>query len=70
MEHQPVRSSHVRSIGYDPETKTLEVTFHTTGQTYVYEGVEPHTHRRILAAKSIGSALHEHVISRGRGKKL
>lgn len=50
-----VESSQVKAIGYDPETKTLAVTFpRGTGAIYHYPDVEPETHAAFIGAESIG----------------
>jgi hypothetical protein len=52
---QPVESSQVKAIGYDPATKTLAVQFSRgTGAIYHYPGVEPDTHQAFINADSIG----------------
>jgi hypothetical protein len=53
MTRTPVKSSNLKSVGYDPKSKTLEVEFHT-GAVHQYEGVSPQSHKKMLAAKSIG----------------
>lgn len=60
MKHLQVISSNVQSIGYDPATKELEVTF-KNGATYVYEDVPAGVHTALLLAPSVGSHLHQHV---------
>ena len=54
MQHTRVQSSNLRSVGYDPETQTLEVTF-TSGTTYAYAGVPAGRHAALMAAPSAGS---------------
>lgn len=58
-----VKSSAVRAIGYDPESKTLAVHF-SGGGLYHYGGVEPDVHADMLAAKSMGGF----VAARLKGK--
>lgn len=53
MDRSPVKSSNIKSVGYDPKTKLLEVEFHT-GAVHQYEDVSPQKHARMLKAKSIG----------------
>jgi hypothetical protein len=60
MKYQAVKSSSIHSIGYEPETKTLGVTFHT-GKTYHYDNVRADTHANMLASESIGKYFHSHV---------
>ena len=56
-------SSHVDAAGYDPQTQELRVTWRS-GATTVYAGVPQDLAREVLAAPSIGEALHLGV--RGR----
>jgi len=50
-----VESSQVKAIGYDPETKTLAVSFpRGTGAIYHYPNVEPETYAAFVGAESIG----------------
>jgi hypothetical protein len=54
MDRKAVKSSNIRSVGYDPKSKMLEVEFHT-GAVHQYEGVSPQSHKKMMGAKSIGS---------------
>jgi hypothetical protein len=60
MEHQPVKSSNILSVGYDPETRKMEVKF-VSGGHYCYEDVPPETHAALMSADSIGSHLAKHI---------
>jgi hypothetical protein len=53
MHRKPVESSSIRSIGYDPATRTLEIEFHD-GTVYQYLNIPPVVHRDLLNAASIG----------------
>jgi hypothetical protein len=64
INHQPVKSSAVASIGHDPATQTLEVTYHRNNATYRYAGVSPQEHLSILAAPSKGRALNSLITRR------
>jgi hypothetical protein len=64
MERQPVSSSNVLSVGYDPDERTTEVEF-KGGSVYRYHDVEPHEHEALVNADSIGSHLHKHFIRAG-----
>jgi hypothetical protein len=57
MTHTPVVSSMIRSVGYDPASQTLEITF-PTGVTYRYAGVPPEVAEAFLAAESKGKYFH------------
>lgn len=58
--HQPVKSSNVKSVGFDPDTQTLEVSF-SHGGTYRYEGVSPQKYQELMAAPSVGKHIHTHI---------
>lgn len=61
---QPVVSSQVKAIGYDPQTKTLAVTFmHGTGAIYHYPNVEQATFDAFLASESAGNFFGQHIKS-------
>jgi hypothetical protein len=68
MDRKPVKSSNVKSIGYDPETKTLEVEY-LNGGVYQHEGVGPEHHKALMGAKSIGAHLHKHIKPKSKLKK-
>lgn len=53
MEHETVVSSNIDSIGFDPETQTLEVRF-KHGGTYSYDGVAATTFEQFRSATSPG----------------
>lgn len=53
-------SSNIASVGYDPATEALEVEF-KNGGVFTYAGVKPDTHRKLLAAKSVGGFFHQHI---------
>jgi KTSC domain len=53
MDRQAVRSSNIRSIGYDEAASTLEVEF-TTGSIYQYHAVQKSMFDRFIAAPSKG----------------
>ena len=60
MRREPVESSVLRSIGYDPGTAELEIEF-TSGDVYRYYAVPPRVHRDLLAADSPGAYFNTHV---------
>ena len=53
MERVPVSSTNLVSIGYDPESETLEVEFKKSG-TYQYFNVPLFMHERLMMADSVG----------------
>jgi len=60
MERMPVKSSQIKSIGYDREKKVLEVEFNS-GSVYHYAGVEPEVHASLMASESIGKHFHANI---------
>jgi hypothetical protein len=51
--HEPVRSSNVRSVGYSPAERVLEIAFHS-GRLYRYESVPADVHAALMASPSKG----------------
>lgn len=49
MKRQPVRSTSLKAVGYDPETQTLEIE-HRSGRIRRYAGVSEATYQGLLAA--------------------
>jgi hypothetical protein len=60
MERKKVSSSHIRSVGYDAGSKTLEVEL-TDGSIWEYTSVSSEVHRRLLAAPSIISYYRDNI---------
>jgi hypothetical protein len=60
MNHTPVSSSNLSSVGYDEATKTLEITFHKGG-TYQYSGVPASVYQSLIHANSVGSYFHDNI---------
>ena len=63
MERIPVSSSNIRAIGYDPDSLTLEIEFHS-GPVYQYADVPEGEYDAMMAADSKGTYLNAHI--RGR----
>jgi KTSC domain len=57
----PVESSMLQAVGYDPETRILEVVF-SSGQTYYYKDVPPEVHQELMAADSKGQYMRAAII--------
>ena len=53
MQYEPVDSSAINALGYDPQTQTLGVRFQS-GTEYHYAGVTPEAFAALKGAKSIG----------------
>lgn len=63
MDRTPVRSSNIRSVGYDPASMTLEVKFHSGG-LYQYAGVPETIYHGFMRAASKGTYFHDYIKGR------
>ena len=61
------KSSNIKSVKYDKDDKTMEVTF-TNGATYVYSGVDLVDFQFFKAAKSHGKFLAANIVPKFKGK--
>lgn len=61
MQRKRVKSSNIRSVGYDKATKILEVEFKNRA-VYRYEKVTPKVYDRLMLSESVGSELHRSII--------
>ena len=64
MQRQPVISSNLVSVGYDPRTKTLEVEYHHSG-VYRHFGIPEGVYTGLMNAASKGSYLDTFVKKAG-----
>lgn len=60
MERASFDSSNITSGSYDPDSRTLEITFHH-GKTYRYFDVEPETWQDLQEAPSAGSYHRKYI---------
>jgi hypothetical protein len=60
MKRTPVTSSNVASIGYDSNSKTMEVEF-TSGSVYRYFDVPEGEYQGLVGAESIGRYLNQSI---------
>jgi hypothetical protein len=60
---------YVKAVGYDAETKVLEVEF-KSGGIYQYAGVQPEMYADLLAAESVGRFVSQVVRAGRRGLKI
>ena len=58
MQRQQVKSSNVRSVGYDEMKQILEIEF-ISGAIYQYLNVPENIYIKLMTATSIGKAVHE-----------
>lgn len=69
MNRQLVRSSNIRSIGYDQEKLILEIEFHSGG-IYQYFEVPETIFNELMRAASHGSYFHRYIKNRYRYSKI
>lgn len=69
MDRSPVKSSNIKTVGYDPKTKTLEIEFHT-GDVHQYAGVSPQSHKKMVSAKSIGGYFQVNIRNFHKSKQV
>lgn len=69
MQRKPVQSSNIASVGYDPETQTLEIEFHGGG-VYRYFDVPVATYDKLMASGSVGKTFREAVNGRFQFEKV
>lgn len=63
MKREPVASSALRSVGYDPREKVLEIEF-TDDTIYQFFPVPADVVRELLSAKSKGTFFDERIRTR------
>lgn len=59
MEHVSVNSSDLRSVGYDPNSQTLEIQFHNG--LYTYSNVPESVYNSLMSAGSHGKYFHQYI---------
>lgn len=69
MNRTPVSSSNIQSIGYDPQTATLEVEF-TSGEVYQYFNVPEYLYQQFLNTSSHGEFLNDNIRYNYRYQKI
>ena len=60
MEREPVYSSNLAAVGYDPNSETLEVEF-KNGRVYEYYNVPSFVHERLMQANSMGQFFNAEI---------
>lgn len=60
MERKPVDSSNISSIGYDDDSSTLEVEFHS-GAVYQYFDVHLNIYDGLMESASKGQYFAQHI---------
>ena len=69
MKLEPVESSNIKGVGYDPSTRALRVQF-SSGQVHQYEDVPPETHAAFMASESKGKHFHANIKSAFKSSKV
>ncbi|KER07065.1 Lysine--tRNA ligase protein [Marine Group I thaumarchaeote SCGC AAA799-E16] len=69
MNRISVSSSNIRSIGYDPDSETLEIEFHSGG-IYQYFGVPSNVYDALMSASSHGGFFAANVKDNYRWQKI
>jgi KTSC domain len=60
MERVPVSSSSIATVGYDTESKVLEVEYQNGG-IYQYAGVPPELHNQLMNSPSLGAFMNQQI---------
>jgi len=59
----PVQSSNLAAVGYDAEARELTIEF-VSGETYVYEDIDPALYEGLMSAGSLGSFFYANIRDR------
>ena len=60
IEREPVQSTNIRSVGYDPQEMILEVEFYS-GSVYQYLNVSHAVYQEFMASNSKGKYLNSSI---------
>jgi KTSC domain len=60
MEHKPVNTEKIKSVGYDAGARMLEIEFRD-GSIKQYANVSREIHRKLMSASSIGSFFADNI---------
>jgi hypothetical protein len=60
MRREPVSSTNLRSVGYDPSSATLEIEFNSGG-IFKYSGVPAPVHDSLLSSGSLGRYFSSYI---------
>lgn len=69
IQTHPVKSSSLKEIGYDPDTETLAVRFHSGG-LYHYQGVTQAERDELMAADSHGRHFIKAILPKKKHTKI
>jgi hypothetical protein len=60
MKRKPISSTQIKSVGYDLETRTLEIEFHR-GSIYQYTPITQEAYESMMKAESPGKFFHANI---------
>jgi len=63
VDRLPVDSSNLAAVGYDPETRTLEIEFRN-GRVYRYFDVPSDVYEELMAADTLGGYFNRNIRNR------
>lgn len=66
---EPVTSSNIAAIGYNPDTAILTIEF-KKGGTYEYYDVPSHEHDSLMGAESKGGYANQNIYKKYRQNKI
>jgi hypothetical protein len=69
MNRESVRSSNIKSIGYDLDSRILEIEF-LSGGIYQYFDVPESVYKELMSAQSHGSFFHQNIKNRYQWTKV
>ena len=69
MERKPVKSDKVRAVGYDPQSRVLEVQLRD-GTVHAYSGVSQEVHRQFMNAPSPTSYYEDMIADEFSARRL
>ena len=69
MNRNPLKSTWLKSAGYDPQKKTLEVEYKSAA-VFHYHDVPKETADQLMKAKSVGAFFHSDINGKFKSKQL
>ena len=69
MKRKPVVSSNLKSVGYDLNTRILEIEFHN-GSVYQYYEVPSNVYEGLMKAPSHGKFFHAYIRNLYRYRRI
>jgi YD repeat-containing protein len=69
MERKRVNSSRLRSVGYDEQSRVLEIEM-SNGQVFQYGGVYPEVYRRFMAAPNPATFFDDKIAEEYSAKRV